>query len=104
MDSVDGGEEKGSGKDGRQEIKACMKGGNCPNILDGQERDMSTFRIGGSKEVEFVLSTNSSTSREEALFRGKGERKGLDATFVELREGSVDVVTGENHRTIDPMI
>jgi hypothetical protein len=100
LESVDGGEEKGSGKDGRRESKACAKGGNGPNIHDGQEIDMSRFRIGGNKEVEFVLSTNSSTSRE-VLFRGKGEMKGLDATFVELPEGSVeDVVTGENHHII----
>ena len=100
LEGVDGGEEKGSGKDGRREIKACAKGGNGPNILDGQKRDMRIFRIGGSKEVEFALSTGSSTSRE-ALFRGKGETKRLDATFVEGPEGSEDVVTGENHRIIN---
>jgi hypothetical protein len=100
LEGVDGGEEKGSGKDGRREIKACAKGGNGPNILDGQKRDMRIFRIGGSKEVEFALSTGSSTSRE-ALFRGKGETKRLDATFVEGSEGSEDVVTGENHRIIN---
>jgi hypothetical protein len=44
---------------------------------------MGRFRIGGSKEVEFVFSTNSSTSWE-ALFRSKCEMKGLDATLVEL--------------------
>ncbi len=100
LEGVDGGEEIGSGKDGRREIKACAKGCNGPNILDGQERDMSRFRIGGSKEVEFVLSTGSRTSRE-APFRGKGEMKRLDATFVEWPEGSEDVVTGENHRIIN---
>ena len=100
LEGVDGGEEKCSGKDGRRDIKACAKGGNGPNILDSQERDMSSFRIGGCKEVEFVLSTGSSTC-QEALFWGKGEMKGLDAAVVEVPEGSVDVVTGENHRIID---